>query len=206
MRDECRTRRPDGCSPGFRCSPPDGRRRSLPPTNRDLATWCPWRHPGPAHVLPAGYPCNGFVQRAYSCGIPFVNANGGCDVQSQLVTPEGCTKLHALHHGLNALHHFASDCDTGLAGFLRVVGPAHPLHEAFRHRYAQFVYHELRVAITCQWPNATNHGDPEALNAAEELLQQAQVEHRLSDHVFGARFHLTLKAMDLFVQIYGAGI
>ncbi len=49
-------------------------------------------------------------------------------------------------------------------------------------------------------------GNAEARNAAQEFLQQAEVEHGLGDHVFGAGFHLALKTVDLFVQIYGAGI
>ena len=75
-----------------------------------------------------------------------------------------------------------------------------------RHGHAQLVHHEFGVAETGQRPDAADHRDLHVFDALQKLFQQAQVEHRLRHHVFGAGLHLPLEPPDLFVHVQRARI
>src|ERR1700736_3162908 len=70
------------------------------------------------------------------------------DLDRHLVSPERSAQLHALNHGAYICHHFARDRDAFPARFFGIVDAAHAFHKRLRHRDAQFVHHELGIAVT----------------------------------------------------------
>src|SRR5690348_8265873 len=82
----------------------------------------------------------------------------------QLVAAEWRAQLHPLHEGPRTGDHLLGDRDAFSPGLVSTVGQPHPLHKFFGHRHAQFIHHEIRVAVAGERPNSANHRDFETFD------------------------------------------
>src|SRR6185437_11226331 len=114
--------------------------------------------------------------------------------------------LDAFHNWANRFEHFLRDADAFAARGVGCVGLSHAQHDFFRHGYAQVVFHEFRVAQAGERPNAGDHRNAEFPDAFQKILEQAQIEDRLGDDIFGASLHFVGEAAQLVLKIWHAGI
>src|SRR6202165_1553340 len=112
--------------------------------------------------------------------------------------------MNALYVGTHALEHLPSDrdpfSDSVLLGFR--AGGSHPFNNSRWHNdTGNLVSQELRVSVRHEWPDAGDDGNPGVLDGPQELLELADVEHRLGNRVFRAGFDLPLEPLELLGRI-----
>jgi hypothetical protein len=123
-----------------------------------------------------------------------------------LVLAKRCAHLHALHHAAHLSQHLLRDQDTLSAGGFRACCASHAGENFLRHPHLKLVAHKLGILDAGKGPDARDHGDPEAFDAAQEILQQPQIEDGLGDGEFTSRLHFGGEAAHLEVQIGHAWI
>src|SRR5579883_1075893 len=144
------------------------------------------------------------IMREYLDSLTFAESLSNLD--RHIIAAEGSAEGSAAYHFACLSGHFAGDSDALGTRLFGVVGSFHAFHIVVRHRHTQLVDHELRIAVTGQGPDAGDDRQFVLFDPAQEQLEQIEIENRLRDDIFGARFHLPGKPPELLVHVERARV